>query len=193
MNKSNHVLNKFYTAGQGLVEYAILIALVALLAIFGLSIFGGSVKGGLIKVCAALGNEDCQSADTQVPPTPTATPAQTVVATATSIPVATPIVSEPEPTRGPVLVVSTTQPTPTAEMKTLRIKVVVSGGKSEAGITVVVYDSAGKYVTEGVTDGKGNVNLSVPAGSYSVSTLVNGTWQKDGPFSPGAKENVIHR
>jgi hypothetical protein len=74
----------------------------------------------------------------------------------------------------------------------LRIKVVAGGGDS-AGITVVVYDSAGKYVTEGVTDNKGNVTLSVPSGSYSVSTLHEGTWQEDGPFSPGAKENVIHR
>ncbi len=193
MNKSNYFFNKFYGAGQGLVEYAILIALVAMLAIFGLSIFGGSVKGGLIKVCAALGNEDCQSAGTQVVPTPTATPAQTAEATATSIPIATPIVLEPEPTRGPVLVVLTTQPTPTAEMKTLRIKVVVAGKGKAGGIKVVVYDSAGKYVTEGVTDDKGNVNLSVPSGSYSVSTLYESTWQKDGPFSPGAKENVIHR
>jgi len=193
MNKSKDYFNKFYGAGQGLVEYAILIALVAMLAIFGLSIFGGSVKGGLIKVCAALGNEDCQLAGTEVTPTPTATPAETAAVTATSILIATPLVSEPEPTRGPVLVVLTTQPTPTAEMKTLRIKVVTGGGKSETGITVVVYDSQGVYVTEGVTDNKGNVNLSVPSGSYSVSTLVDGTWQKDGPFSPGAKENVIHR
>jgi Flp pilus assembly pilin Flp len=192
MNKSNDYFNKVYGAGQGLVEYAILIALLAMLAIFGLSIFGGSVKGGLIKVCAALGNEDCQLAGPEVTPTPTATPAQTAAATATSIPIATPIVSEPEPTRGPILVVLTTQPTTTTELKTLRIKVVAGGGKS-AGITVVIYDSAGKYVTEGVTDDKGNVNLSVPSGSYSVSTLYEGTWQEDGPFSPGAKENVIHR
>jgi Flp pilus assembly pilin Flp len=193
MNRSRDNFNKFYGAGQGLVEYAILIALVAMLAIFGLSMFGGSVKGGLIKVCAALGNEDCQSAGAQVSPTPTATPAQTVEATPTSIPPATPIVLETEPTRGPVSIVPTTQPTATAELKTLRIKVVTGGGKSEGGITVVVYDSAGKYVTEGVTDDKGNVNLSVPDGSYSISTLVDGAWQKDGPFSPGSKENVIHR
>jgi Flp pilus assembly pilin Flp len=192
MNKSNDYFNKFYGSGQGLVEYAILITLVALLAIFGLSIFGGSVKGGLIKVCAALGNEDCKAAGTEVVTTPTATAAQTAAVTSTSIPAATAKVSDPEPTRGPVLVVLTTQPTPTAEMKTLRIKVVAGGGKS-AGITVVVYDSAGRYVTEGVTDDKGNVNLSVPSGSYSVSTLYDGVWQKDGPFSPGAKENVIHR
>jgi Flp pilus assembly pilin Flp len=193
MNRSDDDYNKFYDAGQGLVEYAILIVLVAMLAIFGLTMFGGSVKGGLIKVCAALGNEDCQSAGVQVSPTPTATPAETVESTPTSIPPATPIVSEIEPTRGPISVVPTTQPTATAELKTLRIKVVTGDGKPEGGIMVVVYDSAGRYVTEGVTDDKGNINLSVPDGSYSVSTLVDGTWQKDGPFSPGTKQNVIHR
>ncbi len=194
MNKSNDYFNKFYGAGQGLVEYAILMALVALLAIFGLSMLGGSVKGGLIKVCAALGNGDCQTADQAavvVETTPTAS--ISVTSTALPIPTATPKLSEPEPTRGPVLVVLTTQPTATSEMKTLRIKVVVAGKGKAGGIQVAVYGPAGEYVAEGVTDDKGNVTLSVPGGSYSVSTLYAGAWQKDGPFSPGAKENVIHR
>jgi Flp pilus assembly pilin Flp len=88
MNKSTSRFVSKELHGQGLVEYAILIALVALLAIFGLSIFGGSVKGGLIKVCAALGNGDCQTAD-QVAEVIDATPTASVSITSTALPIPT--------------------------------------------------------------------------------------------------------
>lgn len=195
MNKSNShfVSNKLQVRGQGLVEYAILIALVGLIVIAGLAFFGGSIKGGLIKVCAALGNDNCQAAEdtpTFIEATPTASVSNT--STALPVPTATSKLSEPEPTRGPVLVITST-PTPPVEMKTLRIKLVVSGKGKAGGIQVVLYDSEEKYVTEGITDGKGNLTLLVPGGSYTVSTFYDGVWQKGGTLSPGPKENVIHR
>lgn len=195
MNKSNShfVSNKLQGSGQGLVEYAILIALIGLIVIAGLAFFGGSIKGGLIKVCAALGNDNCQAAE-ETPAVIETTPIASVPTTSTALPVptTTSVLSEPEPTRGPVLVVTSTS-TPPVEMKTLRIKLVVSGKGKAGGIQVVVYGPAGEYVAEGTTDDKGNLTLSVPDGSYTVSTLYDGLWKKDGPLSPGPKENVIHR
>lgn len=182
-----------YARAQGVVEYAILIALVGLIVIAGLAIFGGSIKGGLIKVCAALGNDNCQAAE-GTPAVMDATPTASVSTTPTALPVptATQKLSEPEPTRGPILVFTST-PTAPVEMKTLRIKLIVSGKGKAGGIQVAAYGPAGEYVTEGVTDDKGNLTLSVPDGSYTVATLYDGVWQKAGPFSPGSKENVIHR
>jgi Flp pilus assembly pilin Flp len=160
MNKSGSYFHKFYVYGQGLVEYAILMALVALLAIFGLSIFGGSVKGGLIKICAALGNDDCRTADTEVAVAEILTPTPLAPMAATSLPAALPTLSEPDPTRGPVAGVPPSAPTPAVELKILRVKVVTAGGKSAGGIQMVIYNASGQYVAEGVTDEKGNVNLS---------------------------------
>jgi Flp pilus assembly pilin Flp len=196
MNESNShfVFNKLHARGQGLVEYAILITLVGLIAIAGLALFGGSIKGGLIKVCAALGNDNCQAAEdppaTVIETTPTASISTT--STAPPVPTATLKLSEPEPTRGPVLVFTST-PTAPVEMDTLRIKVVISGKDNTDGIQVVIYGPAGEYVTEGVTDDKGNLTLSVPEGDYTVSTFYDGAWQTAGPFSSGSKQNVIHR
>jgi Flp pilus assembly pilin Flp len=195
MNESNShfISNKLHARGQGLVEYAILITLVGLIAIAGLAIFGGSIKGGLIKVCAALGNDHCQTAEetpTVIETTPTAS--VSITSTALPLPTATSELSEPEPTRGTVLVFTST-PTPPAQMEPLRIKVIVSGKDKAGGIQVVIYGPAGEYVTEGVTDDKGNLTLSVPEGDYTVSTFYDGTWQTDGPFSSGSKQNVIHR
>ena len=195
MNRSNSqcVGKKIHVRGQGLVEYAILIALIGLIVIAGLAIFGGSIKGGLIKICAALGNDNCQAAEEASPvmeTTPTASVSTT--STAPPVPTATAKLSEPEPTRGPVLVATRT-PTTAVEMETLRIKVVVSGKDKAGGIQVVVYGPAGEYVAEGITDDKGNLTLSVPDGNYTISTLYEGVWKKEGPFSSGPKENVIHR
>lgn len=187
----NKPAGKFYNRGQGLVEYVILIVLVGLIAIAGLALFGGSIKGGMIKVCAALGNDNCQASETVLIDT---TPTTSVSSTATALPAPTPTpkLSEPEAPRGPVVIFTST-PTPVVELKTIRIKVVVSGKGKAGGIQVVLYGPSGQYVTEGVTDDKGNLTLSVPNGSYTVSTFYDGIWQKDGPFSPGSKEHVIHR
>src|SRR5690349_2635145 len=190
------VMNKFkssHVRAQGLVEYAILIALISLIVIAGLALFGGSIKGGLIKVCAAMGIDNCQTANAD-PIVVDSTPTLSIPMTSTSVPIptATPKLSEPDPTRGPAVIFTVT-PTTAAALKPLRIKVVAGGKGSAEGIQVAAYDSAGRYVTDGITDNKGNLTLSVPDGSYTVSTFYDGVWQKAGPFSPGSKENVIHR
>ena len=189
-------MNKFkssHVRAQGLVEYAILIALISLIVIAGLALFGGSIKGGLIKVCAAMGIDNCQTANAD-PIVVDSTPTLSIPMTSTSVPIptATPKLSEPDPTRGPAVIFTVT-PTTAAALKPLRIKVVAGGKGSAEGIQVAAYDSAGRYVTDGITDNKGNLTLSVPDGSYTVSTFYDGVWQKAGPFSPGSKENVIHR
>lgn len=185
--------------GQGLVEYAILIAIIGVVSIFGLILLGGSVQGGFIKVCAALGNEGCQVVERESVVVGTATPTLQVTPTPSAIPTATLAYLEPDPTRAPVLtVLAPPAPAPVSQLITMRIKVVLSdkggGKKSPAGIRVVIYDASGKYVTDGVTDDKGNVSLSVVSGNYFVSTFYNNVWQKDGPITvTNSKENVIHR
>lgn len=187
-------------AGQGLVEYAILIAIVGLLTLAGLSLLGGSVQGGFIKVCAALGNDDCQAVEGEVAvAVSTPTPILQVSVTPSLIPTATPTLSEPDPTRAPALTMVAVVPTSTvaAELKTMRIKVVLNGKddeKKRKGILVVIYNSAGEYVTEGKTDEKGKVSFSVASGDYIVATFYDKVWQKDGPFSvTNSREYVIHR
>lgn len=182
--------------GQGLVEYAILIALIGLLAIFGLTLFGGSVQGGLIKVCAALGNADCQTVKNEVVASATVPPTLEVSPTPSLAPIATATLQEPNPPRPPILTVPTIVSTPTGELVTLRIKVVLQGGgkKSPGGIRVVVHNASGQYVAEGVTNDKGKVSFSVVSGSYTVATFYENVWQEDGPFSvKNSKENVIRR
>ncbi len=206
MNKSNFKFPRFHClpAGQGLAEYAILIAIIAVLTIFGLTLVGGSVQGGLIKVCAGLGNDDCQAAQQVTAVAGTVTPTAQVSATPSVAPTATLALSEPDPTREsvPPVVVGVPpvvkSPTPAVPMITMRIKVVINGKdddkKSVAGIRVVIYTADGKYVTEGMTDEKGNVSLSVAKGNYIVATYYKKVWQKDGPFNvTKSKENVIHR
>jgi hypothetical protein len=140
-----------------------------------------------------MGNDDCQVAEGEsVPLEVTPTSSTPMTASAVPVPTATPKLSEPDPTRDP-LIVATSMPTEVTEMKTLRIKVIVSGKESAEGIQVAVYDLKGNYVTDGRTDDKGNADLSMADGSYNVATLYEGVWQKDGPFSTGSKENVIHR
>ncbi|MDO9300121.1 MAG: hypothetical protein Q7T89_02010 [Anaerolineales bacterium] len=178
--------------GQGLVEYVILITIIGIFLIVGLTILGGSIEGGFIKVCAELGNDDCQAIQSETPVAGTVTPTLQVSMTPSLVPTATPTLSEPDPTRQPVLTVAPIEPVPTIELKKLRIKV-ISNGKG-GGIQVVVYNTVGVYVTEGLTDDKGNISFLVSDGNYMVSTFYNNTWQKDGPFSTSnSKEKVIHR
>lgn len=178
--------------GQGLVEYVILITIIGIFLIVGLTILGGSIEGGFIKVCAKLGNDDCQAVQSETPTAGTVIPTLQVSMTPSLIPTATPTLSEPDPTRQPILTVLPIEPAPTIELKKLRIKV-LSNGKG-GGIQVVVYNTAGVYVTEGLTDDKGNISFLVSDGNYMISTFYNNTWQKDGPFSTSnSKENVIHR
>ncbi len=197
MSKSNFRFpsHPYYMQGQGLVEYAILITLVGLIAIAGLVLFGGSVRGGLIKVCAAFGDDNCKAANLETDPVIVDSTATVSVSFTSSpvVPTATLKLSEPEPTRGGPALVFTSIPTQVVELQTLRIKLVTSGNGKAGGIQVVLYGSRGEYVTEGVTDDKGNLTLSIPSGSYTISTFYEGKWQKDGPFSTGSKENVIHR
>lgn len=187
--------------GQGLVEYAVLLGILALATISALSLTGGSVERGFVKICAELGSEDCQAAeeDESVAPA-TATP--TAIFTAPPpTPTATLALADPDPTRPPVVEVVVVEPTATPttapeESVTMRIKVVVTskGGKdsSSAGIRVVLYDASGEYVTQGVTDDKGKLSFSVPKGTYTASTFYNDEWQKHGPFEvKNSKENVI--
>ncbi len=184
--------------GQGLVEYVILIAIIGTLTIFGLILIGGSLQGGFMKVCASLGNDGCQAVQTETAIAGAVTPTLQVSMTPSLIPTATPTLSEPDPTRQPVLTVIATQPAPTQQLKTLKIKVVLNeeggGEKSPQGIRVVVYNPAREYVTEGVTNNKGKVSFSVVSGNYIVATFYNNVWQNDGPFSTtNSRENVIHR
>ncbi|MEK6753079.1 MAG: hypothetical protein AABZ00_12545 [Chloroflexota bacterium] len=193
---SSHRLPK--EKGQGLAEYAILIAIIGVLTIFGLVLVGGSVQGGFIKVCAALGNEGCQAIETETVVSGTATPTLQVSMTPSMIPTATATLSEPEPTRPPSIPRLTPEPTPARELITMRIKVVInekgSGKKSAEGIRVVIYNAAGEYVAEGVTDEKGNLSLTVASGSYSIATFYNNVWKKEGPINvTNSRENVIHR
>ncbi len=187
-------------AGQGLAEYAILIAIIGVLAIFGLILVGGSVQGGFIKVCAALGNDGCQAVQSATVVAGTVTPTLQATVTPPIIPTATSALSEPDPTREsvpPVVVNVDPTQTPAQQLITMGIKVVINGKendkKSAAGIRVVIYTANGKYVAEGVTDEKGRVSFSVVSGNYVVSTYYQKAWQKDGPFNvSNSKENVIH-
>ena len=184
--------------GQGLVEYVILISVIGLSTVIGLTLFGGSVQGGFIKACAKMGNNECQAAQIETPiAAGTMTPTLAVSVTPSLVPTATSTLSEPEPTRQPIVPILTVVPAPTIELLTMRIKVVLnnSGGKNNpGGIQVVIHDTAGVYVAEGVTDAKGDISFSVQRGSYLVDTLYANVWQTDGPISvSNSKENVIHR
>ncbi len=184
--------------GQGLAEYAILIAIIGIITIFGLILVGGSVQGGFIKVCAALGNDGCEVVASETVVVGTVTPTLQVSATPSLIPTATLVYVDPDPTRQPVSTIVAVEPTPTTgQLITMRIKVVINGkggGKSAEGIRVVIYNAAGEYVGEGVTDDKGNVSFSVPPGSYTIATLYNNVWQNDGPVAvTNSRENVVHR
>lgn len=187
--------------GQGLVEYAVLLGILALATISALTLTGGSVEKGFVKICAELGSEDCQAAEEEEPATPaTATP--TAIFTASPpAPTATLALADPDPTRPPVEEVVVVEPTATPttapeELVTMRVKVVISGkggkGSSSAGIRVVLYDASGEYVTQGMTDDKGKLSFSVPKGTYTVSTFYNDEWERHGPFEvKNSKENVI--
>lgn len=187
--------------GQGLVEYAVLLGILALATISALTLTGGSVERGFVKICAELGNDDCQTAEENEPVAPvTATP--TAIFTAPPpTPTSTLALADPDPTRPPVVEVIVVDPTvtpttPAEELVTMRIKVVITGngGKdsSSSGIRVVLYDASGEYVTQGVTDEKGKVSFSVPKGSYSVATFYNDEWETHGPFDvKNSRENVI--
>jgi len=188
-------------AGQGLVEYAILIAIVSTITIFGLTLLGGSVQGGFIRVCATLGNDHCQDVQDEVIIVKTPTPIPQVSVTPSLIPTATPTLAEPDPTRQPpILTMVVVLPTSTiaAETNTMRIKVVLNGKddekKKQQGILVVIYNTSNEYITEGVTDSKGNVSFSVKSGEYIVATFYDKVWQKDGPFKvTNSREYIIHR
>ncbi|MEW6086118.1 MAG: hypothetical protein AB1607_16110 [Chloroflexota bacterium] len=186
--------------GQGLVEYAVLLGILALATISALTLTGGSVERGFVKICAELGNDDCQSAEEEPVVLTTATP--TAIFTAPPpTPTATLALADPDPTRPPVVEVIVVEPTTTPttapeELVTMRIKVVVTGkgGKdsSASGIRVVLYDASGAYVTQGVTDDKGKLSFSVPKGTYTVATFYNDQWEQHGPFDvKNSKENVI--
>jgi Flp pilus assembly pilin Flp len=190
--------------GQGLVEYAILLAFIAVIAIAGLELAGGSVKQGFINVCAELGNAECEAAKSQ----PATAAAQAAAATSTAVgsptppPTVTPtaVLVNPEPTRPPVVVVfePTVTPTQVAEMITMRIKVVINkkGGKKQEdkiGVRVVVYDEQGRFVAQGRTNNNGKVSFSVPAGTYYVSTYYEDNWEKHGPITvKDSSMNVLH-
>jgi Flp pilus assembly pilin Flp len=188
--------------GQGLVEYAVLLAFVAIVAIAGLELAGGSVKQGFINVCAELGNDECEAAKTTPKPavvtSTTPTPASSPTATATAT--VTPALDNPEPTRPPVIVASPTATATKAENTvTMRIKVVINekkGGKKEEtkdGVRVALYNEAGRFVAQGRTDDKGNVSFIVPTGTYTVVTYHEGEWEKHGPFTvKNSNVNVIH-
>jgi hypothetical protein len=109
----------------------------------------------------------------------------------------TPVRVDPDPTRQPVATIVAEQPTAAAALVTLRIKVIVSGkggADKAAGIRIVIYDAAGRFVAEGATDNKGDASFQVPAGSYSVGTYYNNTWQTDGPFDVrNSRVHTIHR
>lgn len=185
--------------GQGLAEYAILIAIIGVLAIFGLVLVGGSVQGGFIKVCAALGNDGCQAVESEKTVVAgTVTPTLQISTTPSLIPTATLALLEPDPPRQPIATAVFASPTPAAQLIKMKIKVVLKDKndekKSAAGIRVVIYNAAGEYVTSGVTDEKGNVTLSVVSGKYTVATFYKNVWKKDGPFKvTNPREYVIHR
>jgi Flp pilus assembly pilin Flp len=189
---------RLYAArGQGLVEYAVLLGILALVTISALTLTGGSVEKGFVKICAELGNDDCQAAEDEPVVLTTATP--TAIFTAPPpTPTATLALADPDPTRPPVVTVVVVEPTATPttapeELVTMRIKVVVTGkDTSSAGIRVVLYDASGSYVAQGVTDDKGNLSFSVPKGTYTVATFYNDEWETHGPFNvKNSKENVI--
>jgi Flp pilus assembly pilin Flp len=190
--------------GQGLVEYAILLAFIAVIAIAGLELAGGSVKQGFINVCAELGNAECEAAKSQ----PATAVAQTAIAASTAVgsptppPTVTPtaVLVNPEPTRPPVVVAfePTVTPTQVVEKVTMRIKVVINkkGGKKQDtkdGVRVVVYNEQGMFVAQGRTDDKGDVSFSVPAGTYTVATYYEDVWVRHGPFAvKNSSMNVLH-
>lgn len=180
--------------GQGLAEYAILLAVIGVLAIAALMLTGGSVEGGLLKTCADLGNEDCQAAETGTVPMGTVTPTLLASATPSLVPTATMVPVDPDPTRPPVATIVVGEPTLAGPLVTMRVKVVVGGQGSATGIRVVVYNAGGAFVAQSMTDNKGSASFSVPMGSYTVATLYNDVWQTDGPFSvKNSKVNVINR
>ncbi len=190
--------------GQGLVEYAILLGFIAVIAIAGLELAGGSVKQGFINVCAELGNSDCEAAKSQ----PATVAAQAAVATSTAVgsptppPTVTPtaVLVNPEPTRPPVVVVfqPTATPTQVVEKVTMRIKVVINkkGDKKQEtkdDVRVVVYDEQGRFVAQGRTDDKGDVSFSVTAGTYTVATYYEDVWVRHGPIAvKNSSVNVLH-
>ncbi len=182
--------------GQGLVEYALLLGIIALATISALTLTGGSVERGFVKVCAEMGNKDCEEA--QEEPVVAATSTPTAIFTSPPpTPTATLVLTDPDPTRPPDVEIIIVEPTvtltiPIEELVTMRIKVSVSGKDSSSGIRVVLYDASGEYVTQGVTDEKGNLSFSVPMGTYIATTFFNDEWQKHGPFDvKNSKENVI--
>ncbi|MBI5651382.1 MAG: carboxypeptidase regulatory-like domain-containing protein [Chloroflexi bacterium] len=157
--------------GQGLIELVLLIAIVATITAGILTVTGSATEEAFVKVCAGLGNENCQATDQQV--IATGTPPLTAVPTPTLV--------EADPTRKPF---ATATPTPTAvptinQSPSLTVITVddVSGAPVR-GVWVQLLTASGKYVADRTTGADGSVlfALSQP-GNYRVLAYSGQWWE----------------
>ena len=159
-------------SAQGLVEYGVLIAAIALITIIGLSLSGATVESVLFGLCEALGSENCVAP----PATEAAQPTEVLGATLTPTvtPTPTPTLSEPDPTRVVFLT-----PTPTAVGPAgLTVSVVDDlSGSPVRGVWMQITTPAGSYVTEATTGASGESNFALKDGSYNILVYSGQWWQ----------------
>ncbi|MBI5945912.1 MAG: hypothetical protein HY864_16245 [Chloroflexi bacterium] len=160
--------------GQGLVEYAILVTSIIMVTLVGLTLSGDSAKESLLKVCAALGGDQCVAAQPNVDGGGVITPTPEFTFTPTLIPSATPTLSEPDPTRQPFFT-----PTPTPAIAAgLTVKVVDDVTSAPvAGVWTVIYNASGGYVKESTSGASGEMNFSLDNGKYQVRVYTGQWWQ----------------